>query len=202
MLSFKPTFSLSCFTFTKRLFSSSSLCHKGGVICMSDFRTSQTHSPRLPMTPLLTSDFGHSHLSSVPPAHRAGSRLGCSVSAKPHHSCLLARLRREVSRDQRLWGRSHPARPRQTFSPPLALGRTTGELFIQVVSLGDWGGPQVYVAAPQFPTAPRTIGKWNCWCPRCGTGASSKLSPVDLMLPKRRTCNSGSEGGGGWRSGT
>ena len=37
MLSFKPTFSLSSFTFIKRLFSSSSLfCHKGGVICISE----------------------------------------------------------------------------------------------------------------------------------------------------------------------
>ena len=37
MLSFKPTFSFSSFTFTKRLFSSSSLfCHKGGVICTSE----------------------------------------------------------------------------------------------------------------------------------------------------------------------
>ena len=36
MLSFKPTFSLSSFTFIKRLFSSSSLCHKGGVMCISE----------------------------------------------------------------------------------------------------------------------------------------------------------------------
>ena len=36
MLSFKPTFSLTSFTFIKRLFSSSSLCHKGGVICISE----------------------------------------------------------------------------------------------------------------------------------------------------------------------
>ena len=36
MLSFKPTFSLSSFTFIKRLFSSSSLYHKGGVICISE----------------------------------------------------------------------------------------------------------------------------------------------------------------------
>ena len=37
MLSFKPTFSLSTFTFIKRLFSSSStFCHKGGVICISE----------------------------------------------------------------------------------------------------------------------------------------------------------------------
>ena len=37
MLSLKPTFSLSSFTFLKRLFSSSSLfCHKGGVICTSE----------------------------------------------------------------------------------------------------------------------------------------------------------------------
>ena len=35
-LSFKPTFLLSSFTFIKRLFSSSSLCHKGGVICISE----------------------------------------------------------------------------------------------------------------------------------------------------------------------
>ena len=34
MLSFKPTFSLSSYTFTKRLFSSSS--HKGGVISVSE----------------------------------------------------------------------------------------------------------------------------------------------------------------------
>ena len=33
----------------------------------------QTHSPRLPMTHLLASDFGHSHLFSVPSAHRAGA---------------------------------------------------------------------------------------------------------------------------------
>ena len=36
MLSFKATFSLSSFTFIKRLFSSSSLYHKGGVICISE----------------------------------------------------------------------------------------------------------------------------------------------------------------------
>ena len=36
MLSFKPTFSLSSFTFIKRLFSSSSLCHKCGVICICE----------------------------------------------------------------------------------------------------------------------------------------------------------------------
>ena len=37
MLSFKPAFSLSSFTFIKRLFISSSLfCHKGGVICISE----------------------------------------------------------------------------------------------------------------------------------------------------------------------
>ena len=36
MLSFKPTFSLSTFTFIKRLFSSSSLHHKCGVICISE----------------------------------------------------------------------------------------------------------------------------------------------------------------------
>ena len=37
MLSFKPVFSLSSFTFTNRFFSSSSLsCHKGGVICISE----------------------------------------------------------------------------------------------------------------------------------------------------------------------
>ena len=37
MLSFKPTFSLSSFTFIKRLFSSPSFfCHKGGVICISE----------------------------------------------------------------------------------------------------------------------------------------------------------------------
>ena len=36
-LSFKPAFSLSSFTFIKRLFSSSShFCHKGGVICTSE----------------------------------------------------------------------------------------------------------------------------------------------------------------------
>lgn len=82
------------------------------------------------------------------------------------------------------------------------MGRTTGEAFIRAMSLDDWGGPQVYVAAPQFPTALGTIGNWNCWCPGCGTGASIKLSPVDLMPPKGRTCNSGSEGGGGWGSGS
>ena len=36
MLSFKPTFSLSSFTFIKRLVSSSSFYHKGGVICISE----------------------------------------------------------------------------------------------------------------------------------------------------------------------
>ena len=38
MLSFKPTFSLSSFTFIKRLFDSSLLSagHKGGVICISE----------------------------------------------------------------------------------------------------------------------------------------------------------------------
>ena len=37
ILSFKPTFLLSSFTFVKRLFSSSSLfCHKGGIICISE----------------------------------------------------------------------------------------------------------------------------------------------------------------------
>src|SRR5574340_571354 len=37
MLSFKPTFSLSSFTFIKRLFSSSSFSAiKGGVICISE----------------------------------------------------------------------------------------------------------------------------------------------------------------------
>ena len=36
MLSFKSTFSLSTFTFIKRLFSSSFFCHKGGVICISE----------------------------------------------------------------------------------------------------------------------------------------------------------------------
>ena len=37
LLSFKPTFSLSTFTFIKRLLSSSSLfCHKGGVIWISE----------------------------------------------------------------------------------------------------------------------------------------------------------------------
>ena len=36
MLSFKPTFSLSTFTFIKRLLSSSSLSYKGGVICISE----------------------------------------------------------------------------------------------------------------------------------------------------------------------
>ena len=37
MLSSKPTFSLSSFTFIKRLFSSSLLhCHKGGIICISE----------------------------------------------------------------------------------------------------------------------------------------------------------------------
>ena len=37
MLSFKPNFPLSFFTFIKRVFSSSSLsCHKGGVICISE----------------------------------------------------------------------------------------------------------------------------------------------------------------------
>ena len=36
MLSFKPAFSLSSSNFIKMLFSSSSLCHKGGVICISE----------------------------------------------------------------------------------------------------------------------------------------------------------------------
>ena len=36
MLSFKPTFLLSSFTFIKRLFSSVPFCHKGGVICISE----------------------------------------------------------------------------------------------------------------------------------------------------------------------
>ena len=37
MLSFKPAFSVSYFTFIKRLFSSSLLsAHKGGVICTSE----------------------------------------------------------------------------------------------------------------------------------------------------------------------
>ena len=36
MLSFKPTFSLSSFTFIKRLFNSSLFCHKGGVIYISE----------------------------------------------------------------------------------------------------------------------------------------------------------------------
>ena len=36
MLSFKPAFSLSSFIFIKRHFSSSSLCHKTGVICISE----------------------------------------------------------------------------------------------------------------------------------------------------------------------
>ena len=37
MLSFKPTYSLSSFTFIKRLFSScSQFCHKGGVIRISE----------------------------------------------------------------------------------------------------------------------------------------------------------------------
>ena len=37
MLSFKPIFSLSSFTFIKRLFSSYfAFCHKGDVICMSE----------------------------------------------------------------------------------------------------------------------------------------------------------------------
>ena len=35
-LSFKPTFSLSSFIFIKRFFNSSSLCHKDGVICISE----------------------------------------------------------------------------------------------------------------------------------------------------------------------
>ena len=35
-LNFKPAFSLSIFTFIKRLFSSSSFCHKGGVTCLSE----------------------------------------------------------------------------------------------------------------------------------------------------------------------
>ena len=34
MLSFKPTFSLSSFTFIKRLFFT--FCHKGGIICISE----------------------------------------------------------------------------------------------------------------------------------------------------------------------
>jgi len=38
MLSFKPAFSLSSFTFIKSLFSSSSLsCHKGDIICITEF---------------------------------------------------------------------------------------------------------------------------------------------------------------------
>ena len=36
MLSFKPAFSLSSFTFIERLFSSSLLSVKGGVICISE----------------------------------------------------------------------------------------------------------------------------------------------------------------------
>ena len=36
MLSFKPAFSLSSSTFTKRLFSSFAFCHCGGVICISE----------------------------------------------------------------------------------------------------------------------------------------------------------------------
>ena len=36
ILNFKPTSSLSSFIFIKKLFSSSSFCHKGGVICMSE----------------------------------------------------------------------------------------------------------------------------------------------------------------------
>ena len=36
MLSFKPAFSLSSFTFIKRLFSSSAFCHQAGVICISE----------------------------------------------------------------------------------------------------------------------------------------------------------------------
>ena len=36
MLSFKPTFSLSSFTFIKRLFSFYAFCHKCGVICISE----------------------------------------------------------------------------------------------------------------------------------------------------------------------
>ena len=36
MLRFKPTCSLSSYTFTKRLFIYSSFCHKGGVICISE----------------------------------------------------------------------------------------------------------------------------------------------------------------------
>ena len=39
MLSFKPTFSLSSFTFVKRLFYFT-FCHKGGVICISEVPTS------------------------------------------------------------------------------------------------------------------------------------------------------------------
>ena len=36
MLSFRPAFLLSSFTFIKRLFSSSAFCHKSGVICISE----------------------------------------------------------------------------------------------------------------------------------------------------------------------
>ena len=36
MLSFKPTFSLSSFSFIKRLFNSSLLSHKGGVVFVSE----------------------------------------------------------------------------------------------------------------------------------------------------------------------
>ena len=36
MLSFKPTFSLSSFTFIKRLFKFFAFCHKGGVICITE----------------------------------------------------------------------------------------------------------------------------------------------------------------------
>ena len=36
MLSFKPAFSLFSFTFIKRLFRSSSFCHKGGIFCISE----------------------------------------------------------------------------------------------------------------------------------------------------------------------
>ena len=36
MLSFKPTFSLSSFTFIKRFFSFFTFCHKSGVICISE----------------------------------------------------------------------------------------------------------------------------------------------------------------------
>ena len=36
MLSFKPAFSLSSFTFNERFFSSSSLCHQRGIVCVSE----------------------------------------------------------------------------------------------------------------------------------------------------------------------